>query len=43
VFTNRKVVALLNDPQIRSAFSQGDLDAALNYALTSRGNGTQPR
>jgi hypothetical protein len=29
VFTNRKVVALLNDPQIRSIFNQGDLDAAL--------------
>jgi hypothetical protein len=38
VFTNRKVIALLNDPQIRSAFTQGDLEAALNYALTSQGN-----
>jgi Colicin V production protein len=37
ILTNRKVVALLNDPQIRSAFTQGDLEAALNYALTSRG------
>jgi Colicin V production protein len=37
VLTNRKVVALLNDPQIRSAFTQEDLEAALNYALTSRG------
>ena len=37
VLTNRKVVALLDDPQIRSAFTQGDLEAALNYALTSRG------
>jgi uncharacterized membrane protein required for colicin V production len=38
VFTNQKVLALLNDPQIRSAFTQGDLEAALNYALTSQGN-----
>jgi Colicin V production protein len=43
VFTNRKVVALLNDPQIRSIFNQGDLDAALNYALTSPAGGTQRR
>jgi hypothetical protein len=43
VFTNRKVVTLLSDPQIRSVFNEGDLDAALNYALTSRGNGTQRR
>jgi uncharacterized membrane protein required for colicin V production len=34
VFTNLKVVALLNDPQIRNALNQGDLEAALNYALT---------
>jgi uncharacterized membrane protein required for colicin V production len=39
VLTNRKVIALLNDPQIRSAFTQRDLEAALNYALTSQGNG----
>jgi hypothetical protein len=39
VLTNRKVSALLNDPQIRSAFTQRDLEAALNYALTSQGNG----
>ena len=39
VLTNRKVIALLNDPQIRSAFTQGDLEAALNYALTSQGHG----
>ena len=38
VFTNRKVIALLNDPHIQSAFTQGDLEAALNYALTSQGN-----
>jgi len=37
VLTNRKVVALLNDPQIRSAFTQEDLEAALNYALTQEG------
>jgi hypothetical protein len=36
VFTNRKVVALLSDPQIRGVFSQEDLEAALNYALRSR-------
>jgi hypothetical protein len=41
VFTNRKVVALLSDPQIRSVFSQGNLDAALNYASTASGDGTQ--
>jgi uncharacterized membrane protein required for colicin V production len=39
VLTNRKVIALLNDPEIRSAFTQRDLEAALNYALTSQGNG----
>jgi Colicin V production protein len=39
VFTNRKVIALFNDPQIQWALTQGDLEAALNYALTSRGNG----
>jgi uncharacterized membrane protein required for colicin V production len=39
VLTNRKVIALLNDPQIRSALTQRDLEAALNYALTSQGNG----
>jgi uncharacterized membrane protein required for colicin V production len=38
VFTNRKVIELLNDPHIQSAFTQGDLEAALNYALTSQGN-----
>jgi hypothetical protein len=38
VLTNRKVIALLDDPQIRSAFTQGDLEAALNYALTSQGH-----
>ena len=38
VFTNRKVIELLNDPRIQSAFTQGDLEAALNYALTSQGN-----
>ena len=39
VFTNHKILALLDDPQIQSAFTQGDLEAALNYALTSRSNG----
>jgi hypothetical protein len=39
VFTNPKVIELLSDPQIQSAFTQGDLEAALNYALTSQGNG----
>jgi Colicin V production protein len=43
VLTNRKVVALLNDPQLRRVFNQGDLDEALNYALTSHDNGTQRR
>jgi Colicin V production protein len=41
VLTNRKVLGLLNDPQIQSVFNQGDLDAALNYALTSRDTRTQ--
>lgn len=41
ILTNRKVIALLNDPQIRSAFTQRDLEAALNYALTSQGNGAR--
>jgi hypothetical protein len=36
IFTNRKVVALLNDPQIRGIFGQEDLEAALNYVLRSR-------
>ena len=37
ILTNRKVVALLKDPQIRSALSQEELEAALDYALRSRG------
>jgi len=32
VFSNRKVVALLNDPQLRKVFSLGELKAALDYA-----------
>jgi uncharacterized membrane protein required for colicin V production len=32
VFTNPKIVALLENPQIRSLFTPGNLDAALNYA-----------
>ena len=37
VFSNRKVVALLNDPQLRQVFSLGELKAALDYAgKTSR-------
>lgn len=32
VFSNRKVVALLNDPQLRQVFSLGELKAALDYA-----------
>jgi hypothetical protein len=37
VFSNRKVVALLNDPQLRQVFSRGELKAALDYAgKTSR-------
>jgi hypothetical protein len=39
VFTNPKVIALLNDPQIQSVFTQGDLEAALSYALRSQENG----
>jgi hypothetical protein len=33
--TNRKVVALMNDPEIRKAFSPEQLQAALDYALNS--------
>jgi hypothetical protein len=36
VFTNRKVAALLKDPQLRKLFAQGDLDAAFRYSLISR-------
>jgi hypothetical protein len=43
VFTNRRVVALVSDPQIRSVFSQGDIDAALHYALAAHDDGAQPR
>ena len=32
VFSNRKVVALLNDPHLRQVFSLGELKAALDYA-----------
>jgi Colicin V production protein len=32
VFSNRKVLALLNDPQLRQVFSLGELKAALDYA-----------
>jgi hypothetical protein len=43
VFTNGKVAGLLNDPQLRKAFAQGDLDAALHYASTSRDSKAQQR
>jgi Colicin V production protein len=36
VFTNRKVAALLNDPELRRIFAQGDLDAAFRSASNSR-------
>jgi Colicin V production protein len=39
VLTNRNVVALLNDPQLRGAFIGGDLDTALKEDLTSRDEG----
>jgi len=32
VFSNRKVLALLNDPRLRQVFSLGELKAALDYA-----------
>jgi hypothetical protein len=35
ILTNRKVIALFDDPQIQSVFTQGDVEAALTYALTS--------
>jgi hypothetical protein len=37
VLTNRKIVPLLDDPQIRRAFTPDNLEAALNYAVASRG------
>jgi hypothetical protein len=36
VVTNQKIVALLEDPQMRNVFSSANLDAALDYASTSR-------
>jgi hypothetical protein len=41
VLANRKVQTLLDDPEIRNAFTQEDLEAALSYALTSRGTAEQ--
>jgi hypothetical protein len=39
ILTNPNVMALLNDPQLRGVFIQGNLDAALKDALTSRDDG----
>jgi hypothetical protein len=41
VLVNPKVVMLLEDPEIRNAITQSDMEAALSYALTSRGTGEQ--
>jgi hypothetical protein len=41
ILANRKVQTLLDDSDIRNAVTPGDLEAALSYALTSRGTAEQ--
>jgi hypothetical protein len=42
VFANRKVVALLNDSELRQAFSPSELEAALDYAGNTASDNENP-